>query len=99
MSRSSFCFLCGNPIKFDNEYINERTGKKIPLDAETNEPHNCPVRSTLYSRLILSFLSLAFSAYARFLFAPSFFCRTFTHFAFPSSFYITSFENIIIIFS
>ena len=45
MSKSSlFCYLCGKPIKFDNEYINERTGKKIPLDAETNEPHNCPVR-------------------------------------------------------
>jgi hypothetical protein len=44
MSNSSFCYLCGKPIKFDNEYINERTGKKIPLDAETNEPHNCPVR-------------------------------------------------------
>ncbi|MFL6328063.1 MAG: hypothetical protein ACJ71I_11370 [Nitrososphaeraceae archaeon] len=44
MSKSSFCYLCGKSIKFDNEYINERTGKKIPLDAETNEPHNCPVR-------------------------------------------------------
>jgi hypothetical protein len=44
MSKSSFCYLCGKPIKFDYEYINERTGKKIPLDAETNEPHNCPVR-------------------------------------------------------
>jgi hypothetical protein len=44
MSKSSFCYLCGKPIKFDNEYISERTGKKIPLDAETNEPHNCPVR-------------------------------------------------------
>jgi hypothetical protein len=43
MSKSSFCYLCGKPIKFDNEYISERTGKKIPLDAETNEPHNCPV--------------------------------------------------------
>jgi hypothetical protein len=45
MSKSSFCYLCGKPIKFDNEYINEKTGKKILLDAETNEPHNCPVRS------------------------------------------------------
>jgi hypothetical protein len=45
MSKSSFCYLCGKPIKFDNEYINESTGKKISLDAETNEPHNCPVRS------------------------------------------------------
>jgi hypothetical protein len=45
MSKSSFCYLCGKPIKFDYEYINESIGKKIPLDAETNEPHNCPVRS------------------------------------------------------
>jgi len=45
MSKSSFCYLCGKPIKFDNEYINERTGKKLPLEAETNEPHNCSVRS------------------------------------------------------
>jgi hypothetical protein len=45
MSKSSFCYLCGKPIKFDNEYINERTRKKIPLDAETNEPHDCLVRS------------------------------------------------------
>jgi predicted nucleic acid-binding Zn ribbon protein len=44
MSNSSFCYSCGKPIKFDNEYISERTGKKIPLDAETNEPHNCRVR-------------------------------------------------------
>jgi hypothetical protein len=44
MSKSSFCYLCGKPIKFDNEHINERNGKKIPLDAESNEPHNCPVR-------------------------------------------------------
>jgi hypothetical protein len=28
-----------------------RTGKKIPLDAETNEPHNCPVRRSQQSRL------------------------------------------------
>jgi hypothetical protein len=46
MSKSSlFCYLCGKPIKFDIEYISERTGKKIPLDEETSEPHNCPVRS------------------------------------------------------
>jgi hypothetical protein len=45
MSKSSFCYLCGKPIKFDNEYINERTGKKMPLDKDTNEPHNFAVRS------------------------------------------------------
>jgi hypothetical protein len=46
MSKSSlFCYLCGKPIKFGNEYISERTGKKIPLDEETSEPHDCSVRS------------------------------------------------------
>ena len=38
------CRLCGNPIKFDDKWISERTGKKIPLDPGTNEPHDCPVR-------------------------------------------------------
>jgi hypothetical protein len=32
------CKLCGQ-ITFDNKHINQRTGKKIPLDPETNEPH------------------------------------------------------------
>ena len=38
------CKLCGQPITFDNKHISQRTGKKIPLDVETNEPHDCPVR-------------------------------------------------------
>jgi hypothetical protein len=38
------CRLCGNPIKFDDKWVSERTGKKIPLDPGTNEPHDCPVR-------------------------------------------------------
>jgi len=38
------CKLCGQPITFDNKHISQRTGKKIPLDVETNEPHNCPAR-------------------------------------------------------
>jgi hypothetical protein len=51
MSKSSlFCYLCGKPIKFDNEHISERTGKKIPLDEETSEPHDCPVRSQRQQR-------------------------------------------------
>jgi hypothetical protein len=37
------CRQCGNPITFDNKHISQRTGKKIPLDIETNEPHDCPV--------------------------------------------------------
>jgi hypothetical protein len=38
------CRQCGNPIKFDDKHVSQRTGKKIPLDVETNEPHDCPAR-------------------------------------------------------
>ena len=38
------CRQCQNPIKFDDKHISQRTGKKIPLDIETNERHDCPVR-------------------------------------------------------
>jgi hypothetical protein len=38
------CRLCNQPIKFDDKHISQRTGKKIPLDVATNEPHDCPVR-------------------------------------------------------
>jgi hypothetical protein len=38
------CRQCGQSIKFDDKHISQRTGKKIPLDVETNEPHDCPVR-------------------------------------------------------
>jgi hypothetical protein len=38
------CRLCNQPIKFDDKHISQRTGKKIPLDAATNEPHDCPAR-------------------------------------------------------
>jgi hypothetical protein len=40
------CRQCGQPITFDNKHISQITGKKIPLDVATNEPHDCPVRST-----------------------------------------------------
>jgi hypothetical protein len=35
---------CGGQSTFDNKHISQRTGKKIPLDPGTNEPHDCPVR-------------------------------------------------------
>jgi uncharacterized protein YlaI len=38
-----YCSLCDEPIKFDDDYISEKTGKKIPLDADTDEPHDCSV--------------------------------------------------------
>jgi signal recognition particle subunit SEC65 len=38
------CRQCGEPITFDNKHISQRTGRKIPLDVATNEPHDCPVR-------------------------------------------------------
>jgi hypothetical protein len=44
MSSSLACRQCGKPITFDNKHISQKTGKKIPLDIETSEPHDCPVR-------------------------------------------------------
>jgi hypothetical protein len=38
------CRQCGQPITFDSKHISQRTGKKIPLEVETNEPHDCPAR-------------------------------------------------------
>jgi hypothetical protein len=43
-SSSLSCNSCGQPITFDNKHISQRTGKKIPLDVATNEPHDCPAR-------------------------------------------------------
>jgi hypothetical protein len=37
------CRLCGEPIKFDDNHVSERTGKRIPLDVDTQEPHDCSV--------------------------------------------------------
>jgi hypothetical protein len=36
------CKQCGQPIKFDDKRVSQRTGKKIPLDVDTQEAHNCP---------------------------------------------------------
>jgi hypothetical protein len=36
------CRQCGQPITFDNKHISQRTGKKIPLEVETNDC--CPAR-------------------------------------------------------
>ena len=43
---SLLCRLCGGRIKFDDNHISERTGKRIPLDIQTNEPHDCPARNS-----------------------------------------------------
>jgi hypothetical protein len=43
---SLLCRLCGVRIKFDDKHISERTGKRIPLDVDTEEPHSCPVWSS-----------------------------------------------------
>jgi hypothetical protein len=37
------CRLCGKPVMFDDKHVSQRTGRKIPLDIETNKPHDCPV--------------------------------------------------------
>src|ERR687883_1881980 len=36
------CKRCQNPIKFDDRHISQKTGKKIPLDAQTGQRHDCP---------------------------------------------------------
>jgi hypothetical protein len=38
-----YCNLCDEPIKFDSEHISEKNGKRIPLDIDTDEPHDCAV--------------------------------------------------------
>jgi hypothetical protein len=38
------CKLCQQPITFDSKHIGHVTGRKIPLDVDTGEPHNCPAR-------------------------------------------------------
>ena len=35
------CRLCGETIHFDNNIVSERTGKKIPLDEGSDDPHRC----------------------------------------------------------
>ena len=39
---SLLCRLCGERIKFDDKHTSERTGKRIPLVVDTEEPHDCP---------------------------------------------------------
>jgi hypothetical protein len=41
---SLLCRICGERIKFDDKHISQRTGKRIPLDVDTEEPHDCPAR-------------------------------------------------------
>ena len=38
-----YCRWCDSEISFNDEHVSERTGKKIPLDVETDEPHNCRI--------------------------------------------------------
>jgi len=41
------CYRCGKPIRFDSN-IKSKTGKYIPLDPNTNIPHNCE-KPVIYS--------------------------------------------------
>jgi hypothetical protein len=36
------CRQCGADIYFDDVHVSEKAGKKIPLNPETEKPHNCP---------------------------------------------------------
>jgi hypothetical protein len=35
------CFKCNDPIIFSDSWISEKSGRKIPLDESTHEPHKC----------------------------------------------------------
>lgn len=37
------CYKCEAEITFTDEHISMRTGRKIPLDDYTMEPHRCPM--------------------------------------------------------
>jgi hypothetical protein len=37
----SYCKWCDEEITFDEDYVSENTGKMIPLDLDTEEPHDC----------------------------------------------------------
>jgi hypothetical protein len=45
------CLKCNDPIIFDPSWVSERSGKKIPLDEYTHEPHKCP-KSDFVSRVL-----------------------------------------------
>jgi hypothetical protein len=44
---SLLCRQCGERIKFDDKHVGQRSGKGIPLDIQTNEPHDCPARKAV----------------------------------------------------
>jgi hypothetical protein len=37
------CKLCDHEIIFDDWHVSQKTGKKIPLDVYTEQPHDCPI--------------------------------------------------------
>ncbi len=37
----TFCKHCEEELTFSDEYISPKTGKKVPLDAQTMESHHC----------------------------------------------------------
>ena len=37
-----YCRYCDEEIVFDDDYVSEYSGRKIPLNPETYEPHMCP---------------------------------------------------------
>jgi hypothetical protein len=45
------CQKCNDPIVFSDPWVSERSGKKIPLDESTHEPHKCP-NSTFVNQVL-----------------------------------------------
>jgi hypothetical protein len=45
------CQKCNDPIVFSDSWVSERSGKSIPLDESTHEPHICP-NSTFVNQVL-----------------------------------------------
>jgi hypothetical protein len=44
------CKLCGETIHFSNDVVSERTGKKIPLEEGSDDPHRCAEWEALHRK-------------------------------------------------
>jgi hypothetical protein len=45
------CQKCNDPIIFSDSWVSEKSGKRIPLDESTHQPHQCP-NSTFVNQVL-----------------------------------------------
>ena len=44
------CKYCSKTLTFSEEYVSEKSGKKIPLSAQTGQPHRCQESLNMWHR-------------------------------------------------